>query len=177
MTDAKCRGYENSAGPDLPMHTSAQSRHSLDSWHEGIHAWQTRIFIYCTLFLWYKGSQFWRKNAHITGKIFDSMHVRNASANLQPMCLRRLCNVFVFQDAMRTSNVLHRLSVRTDRYKWSQWRFWSYCAHVWRYGFCRCCSNKIYSQIYLFTLQTKINHIPLKQGNLTLKYRYFVWVK
>ena len=31
VAGAKCRGYENSAGPDLPMHTSEQSRHSLDS--------------------------------------------------------------------------------------------------------------------------------------------------
>ena len=38
VTDAMCRGYENSAGPDLPMRTSEQSRHSLDSRHEDIHA-------------------------------------------------------------------------------------------------------------------------------------------
>ena len=36
VAGAKCRGYENSAGPDLPMRTSEQSRHSLDSRHEGI---------------------------------------------------------------------------------------------------------------------------------------------
>ena len=33
-----CRGYENSAGPDLLMRTLKQSRHLLDSRHEGIHA-------------------------------------------------------------------------------------------------------------------------------------------
>ena len=38
VTSAKCRGYENSAGPDLPMCTLEQSRHSLDSQHEGLHA-------------------------------------------------------------------------------------------------------------------------------------------
>ena len=31
VAGAKCRGYENSAGPDLLMRTSEQSRHSLDS--------------------------------------------------------------------------------------------------------------------------------------------------
>ena len=36
VAGAKCRGYENSAGPDLPMRTPEQSRHSLDSRHEGI---------------------------------------------------------------------------------------------------------------------------------------------
>ena len=35
---AKCRGYENRAGPDLPMRISQQSRHSLHLRHEGIHA-------------------------------------------------------------------------------------------------------------------------------------------
>ena len=31
VAGAKCRGYENGAGPDLPMRTSEQSRHSLRS--------------------------------------------------------------------------------------------------------------------------------------------------
>ena len=39
VAGAKCKGYENSAGPDLPMRgTLEQSRHSLDSRHEIIHA-------------------------------------------------------------------------------------------------------------------------------------------
>ena len=38
VAGAKCRGYENSAGLDLPMYTSKQLRHSLNSRHEGIHA-------------------------------------------------------------------------------------------------------------------------------------------
>ena len=31
VAGANCKGYENRAGPDLPMRTSEQSRHSLDS--------------------------------------------------------------------------------------------------------------------------------------------------
>ena len=38
VAGAKYRGYENSAGPDLPMRPSEQSRHSLDLRREGIHA-------------------------------------------------------------------------------------------------------------------------------------------
>ena len=38
VAGAKCRDMRNSAGPDLPVRTSEQSRHSLDSRHEGIHA-------------------------------------------------------------------------------------------------------------------------------------------
>ena len=43
----KCRGYENSARLDLPMRTSEQTRHSLDSRREGKHACQ---MLYCSLF-------------------------------------------------------------------------------------------------------------------------------
>ena len=36
VAGTKCRGYKNSAGQDLPMRTSEQSQHSLNSRHEGI---------------------------------------------------------------------------------------------------------------------------------------------
>ena len=57
VAGAKCREYENSAGPDLPMRTLERSRHSLDSRHEGIHACQIRIYILYAL-LWLQGQSF-----------------------------------------------------------------------------------------------------------------------
>ena len=38
VAGARFRGYQNNAGPDLPMRPSKHSRHSLDSRHVGIHA-------------------------------------------------------------------------------------------------------------------------------------------
>ena len=38
VAGAKCMGYENSAGPDLPMRTSELLRDVLYSRHEGIQA-------------------------------------------------------------------------------------------------------------------------------------------